>query len=68
MAAQRNADLFLPIRSRNKVWMLFEAYRAEVEASGLAPSSKNDYVMFAEMFVRWIEGEFVPGASLRDAP
>lgn len=41
-----------------------EDYRAEVEASNLAPASKGTYLRHAETFVRWIEGNFEPGAHV----
>ena len=42
----------------------FEDYRAEVEASDLAPGSKATYLRHAETFVRWVEGDFEPGAQV----
>lgn len=42
----------------------FEDYRAEVEASNLAPASRVTYLRHAETFVRWIEGDFQPGAQV----
>lgn len=64
-APRRNEDVYLPVRSKNKLWLLFDAYCREVDASFLAESSKTDYKMFAEQFMRWIEGEFTPGGTLR---
>ena len=40
----------------------FEDYRAEIEASNLAAASKATYLRHAETFVRWVEGDFQPGA------
>ena len=42
----------------------FEDYRAEIEASNLAPASKATYLRHAETFVRWVEGDFQPGARV----
>ena len=42
----------------------FEDYRAEVEASNLAQASKATYLRHAETFVRWVEGDFQPGARV----
>ena len=53
------------VRSRNKIWNLFDQYCWEVHNSKLADSSKVDYIMFAEMFVRWIDGDFQPGGTLK---
>jgi len=53
------------LRSIARLWDLFDEYKAEVENSPLSASSKNDYVLFAEQFVRWIDGDFIPGGTLR---
>ena len=42
----------------------FEDYREEIEASNLAPASKATYLRHAETFVRWVEGDFQPGARV----
>ncbi len=42
----------------------FEDYRAEIEASNLAAASKATYLRHAETFVRWVEGDFQPGARV----
>ena len=46
----------------NEVSAAFLAYREVVSASGLAPQSQRTYVRHAETFVRWLHGDFVPGA------
>ncbi|MDA8216316.1 MAG: hypothetical protein M0Z94_01720 [Dehalococcoidales bacterium] len=38
-------------------------YLKDVENSDLTPSTKRTYMRHAETFVRWIEGDFVPGGS-----
>ena len=40
----------------------FEDYRAEVQASNLAPQSKATCLRHAETFVRWVGENFHPGA------
>ena len=50
-------------RTWNKMWLLFDEYAAEVNASELTESSKRDYISFAEMFVRWVGGDFTPGEA-----
>jgi phosphatidylserine decarboxylase len=40
----------------------FEAYKQEVNATEMAPSSKYTYNSMAEQFVRWCRDEFRPGA------
>jgi len=52
-------------RFMSQMWQLWEEYKDEVEGSLLASSSKTDYIMFAEQFCRWVEGDFHPGANLR---
>lgn len=52
-------------RSIRRLWELFDEYREEVEGTNLTDSSKKDYVMFAEQFIRWIEGNFEPGSYVR---
>ena len=39
-------------------------YTEEVEASELMPSTKRTYLRHAETFVRWLEGDFEPGANV----
>jgi hypothetical protein len=56
----------ISVRSRNRMWQLFEAYEKEVNDSLLAPASKNDYIAFASFFMRWIDGEFIPGGTIHD--
>jgi len=37
-------------------------YEEEVRASNMTPSTKATYLRHAEHFVRWLKGDFVPGA------
>ena len=37
-------------------------YQQEVQASSMTASTKHTYVLHAENFVRWLRGDFVPGA------
>lgn len=53
-------------RSISKIWILFTEYERVVNDSKLSPSSKVDYIMFAAQFIRWIDGDFIPGGTLRD--
>ena len=41
-----------------------EIYEAEVNASGVQPRTRTTYLTHARNFVRWIEGDFKPGATL----
>ncbi len=41
----------------------YRKYEAEVEAAPLAPASKKTYLLHAGNFVRWLRGEFEPGAT-----
>ena len=38
-------------------------YEQVVEEAPLAPSSKRTYVLHAHHFVRWLKGDFEPGAG-----
>lgn len=62
--ADRNVER-ISVRSLSKVWELFDEYVEVVNSSALAPSSKTDYIMFAEQFVRWIDGNFEPGGMVK---
>jgi hypothetical protein len=37
-------------------------YERQIEASNMTPSTKHTYVLHSENFVKWLRGEFVPGA------
>jgi hypothetical protein len=39
-------------------------YEQEVAAAGLKPSSAHTYILHARSFVRWLKGDFTPGATL----
>ena len=41
-----------------------ELYKQEVNESELKPATRKTYLLHAENFVRWIEGNFTPGATL----
>ena len=43
----------------------YERYEQEVEASNLSESSKFTYISHAHQFVRWLQGDFEPGGTLR---
>jgi hypothetical protein len=51
-------------RMRDTLETALDEYYEEINNTGLAPTSKRNYVSFAEQFVRWLNGEFVPGAGL----
>ena len=40
-----------------------KAYEQAVEEAPLAPSSRQTYVNRAQLFVRWLKGDFEPGAG-----
>lgn len=42
-----------------------EQYRVEVYGSKLRPSTKQTFFLHAKNFVRWIEGDFEPGRTLK---
>jgi hypothetical protein len=39
-----------------------QEYEQEVETANLARTTKNTYLLHANNFVRWLAGEFTPGA------
>jgi hypothetical protein len=43
---------------------LLDMYIREIESSELKPLAANIYLTHAKNFVRWINGEFVPGGRL----
>lgn len=46
-----------------QIEILLQLYAAEVDHAELTPASKAGYIDFANCFVRWIRGEFVPGRT-----
>lgn len=38
-------------------------YKSEIVSSNLTPSTKSTYMLHSENFVRWLKGEFTPGAT-----
>lgn len=40
-----------------------EVYCAEVEAADLAPDTRRTYIRHSSTFVRWLAGDFTPGAG-----
>ena len=42
-----------------------DQYEVEVTASGLAPTSKKTYILHSSQFVRWLDDDFEPGATLK---
>ena len=40
-----------------------KAYEQAVEEAPLTPSSRQTYVNRAQLFVRWLKGDFEPGAG-----
>jgi hypothetical protein len=37
-------------------------YEEEVESSNMSPAMQHTYLLHSEKIVRWLKGEFVPGA------
>lgn len=50
---------------QRQIEQAFEDYRREVEASALAEASQHTYLLHAGNFVRWLKGDFEPGARKR---
>ena len=47
-----------------EVQAAFERYKDEVETSKLQPDSKDTYLGRTEQFVRWLNDDFTPGATV----
>lgn len=45
---------------------LLDTYTQDVKSAGLEPSTEKTYLLHADHFVRWCNGEFVPGARLKE--
>ena len=43
-----------------------DRYETEVRATSLADSSQDTYIYNAQCFVRWLDDDFEPGATLED--
>ena len=41
-----------------------EQYRKEVAATLMTPSTKDTYLLHSTNFVRWLDDDFEPGATL----
>lgn len=50
-------------KARTQLWDALDGYFQVLESSQLADSSVRDYYWFAECFVRWLDGTFIPGAG-----
>ncbi|WP_315795303.1 hypothetical protein [Paenibacillus sp. BIC5C1] len=46
---------------------MLDAYTQDVKNSGLKPSTEKTYLLHANHFVRWCNGDFVPGARLKES-
>ncbi|MCF0057228.1 hypothetical protein [Dyadobacter sp. CY356] len=53
------------IKTLLEIKRLHEQYVKEVEHSGIKPLSIEIYKSHSKNFVRWIDGDFVPGGKLR---
>lgn len=52
-------------KTLNEIKRLHEQYVKEVEFSGIKPLSIEIYKSHSKNFVRWIDGDFVPGGKLK---
>lgn len=52
----------ISIAALSEVMEALERYREEVNATTLREPSKQTYLLHAEHFVRWLEGDFKPGS------
>lgn len=49
----------------NKLKDLMDQYTKEVSETELKDSAKRTYLLHSNNFVRWCNGEFIPGATLK---
>ena len=42
-----------------------EKYKRAVESTDMQPSTKQTYLLHARNFVRWLDDDFDPGATVR---
>jgi hypothetical protein len=49
----------------DEIKRLHEQYVQEVEFSGIKPLSIEIYKSHSKNFVRWIDGDFIPGGKLK---
>lgn len=54
----------VPPEALREVVEAFKRYVREVEQAPLRPSTKRTYLLHAGNFVRWLKGDFSPGATL----
>jgi len=52
-------------KTLTEIQKLHDQYVQEVEFSGIKPLSMEIYKSHSKNFVRWIGGDFVPGAKLK---
>ena len=48
------------------LWRSLDEYWKDLQESPLADKSIVDYYYFAECFVRWLDGDFKPGAKVTE--
>ena len=54
----------IPADALRQVISALGRYETEVNASKLRPSAARTYLLHARNFVRWLKGDFTPGATL----
>ena len=57
----------IPAEAIREVEWALHRYEEEVRAAGLARSTEDSYLLHAQNFVRWLKGEFTPGATLPES-
>lgn len=40
----------------------YKAYEQEVDSSGMTVAAKNTYLLHVRQFIKWLKGDFHPGA------
>ena len=57
-------EIWLSARATKQLETLLEQYIEVVENGPMTTSSQNTYISQAQMFVKWVKGEFEPGERL----
>ncbi|MBE9463858.1 hypothetical protein ACFP1I_08330 [Dyadobacter subterraneus] len=53
------------IETLRRLKELHSNYRLEIETCGIKPLSRKIYISHSANFIRWIAGEFEPGAAVK---
>lgn len=52
----------VPVDVLKQVEEAYKVYEREVDSSGMKVSAKNTYLLHVRQFIKWMKGDFQPGA------